>query len=366
MPLFIDFHQLDFTPTIEEVKQGHEADLAVKDKHGVKFLQFWYNEQATTIFCLMEAPTAEAIERCHWEGAGDTPCNIQEVEPLYLRLFMGEAGSLKHDLTMTVDGQVDPAHRTLLLITLHQDTTEYSLLPYTPSAQLKQSVIDMLSRFKGRFVEQLAESMLVGVFNSPTSALACIEDLNALLKQYQAETDSALLFRVALHSGQPLTHSGGFFERATQQTKRLCQASRPNQMVVSAHLKSMLETEAEGALEKSSALIKVLSEPEENFLHELCGYIEQHLTQESFNVNRLGEMMGISRPQLYRKTLALTGRSPNHFIRDIRMERAWDLLKNKKGNVSEVALAVGYANPSYFSKLFDATFGSKPSAFVGA
>jgi AraC-like DNA-binding protein len=71
--------------------------------------------------------------------------------------------------------------------------------------------------------------------------------------------------------------------------------------------------------------------------------------------------MGMSRPQLYRKTTSLTGKSPNDFIKEIRMRKAWHLLKLKKGNISEVALEVGYSNPSYFSKIFHESFGCTPS-----
>lgn len=360
MPLYIDFHKFDFALTEEELKKGHDADLAVQKKFGVRFQQFWYNEKKSTVFCLIEAPSAEAIEHCHFMAGGDIPCNVQEVEPVYMRLFMGETGSLKQDLTLTIDGKVDPANRTLLLIILSEAVPG---LGFVPPLQLKEMVIDTLSRFKGRFVEQSTQSNLVGVFDSPVNALSCAEDLEDLFKRYQRENNSGLAFRMALHSGQPLTKEGGFFEEAIKQTKHLCQISQPHQIIVSAHLKNLLETETEAALNAFSPLtIKVLSEPEESFLHSLYEGIEQNLSQESFNVSKLGELLGISRPQLYRKTISLTGKSPNHFIKDMRMEKAWNLLKSRKGNISEIALEVGYTNPSYFSKLFCESFGYAPSS----
>ncbi|WP_410267563.1 helix-turn-helix domain-containing protein [Cyclobacterium sp.] len=71
--------------------------------------------------------------------------------------------------------------------------------------------------------------------------------------------------------------------------------------------------------------------------------------------------MGISKPQLYRKISALTGRSPVSFICDIRLQKALSLLKENKYNISEIALEVGYNNPSYFSKCFNEKYGVNPS-----
>jgi AraC-like DNA-binding protein len=74
--------------------------------------------------------------------------------------------------------------------------------------------------------------------------------------------------------------------------------------------------------------------------------------------------MGVSRPQLYRKTLSLTGRSPIDLISALRMVKAMSLMKSNFGNVSEIALEVGYHNPSYFAKCFQKNFGCPPSEFM--
>jgi len=71
--------------------------------------------------------------------------------------------------------------------------------------------------------------------------------------------------------------------------------------------------------------------------------------------------MGVSRPQLYRKIRALTGRSPVDFIHDLKMNRALSLLKDKQHNITEIAMELGYSNPSYFAKCFQKKFGVTPS-----
>ena len=66
--------------------------------------------------------------------------------------------------------------------------------------------------------------------------------------------------------------------------------------------------------------------------------------------------------QLYRKTKALTGYSPNEYIRNIRLKTARDLLSGTEHTVSEVAYSVGFTSPSYFAKCYKEYFGESPKA----
>jgi AraC-like DNA-binding protein len=74
--------------------------------------------------------------------------------------------------------------------------------------------------------------------------------------------------------------------------------------------------------------------------------------------------MHMSRSTLFRKLDALTNQSPVEFIRTLRLKRAAVMLKEQYGNVSEVALEVGFSNPSYFAKMFKKAFSVSPSEFA--
>ena len=71
----------------------------------------------------------------------------------------------------------------------------------------------------------------------------------------------------------------------------------------------------------------------------------------------------MGRSSLYRKIQALTGETPNQFILSYRLERGAQLLREKFGNVTEVALEVGFSSSAYFSKLFKEKFHQTPSEF---
>ncbi|MCB0546579.1 MAG: response regulator [Phaeodactylibacter sp.] len=96
------------------------------------------------------------------------------------------------------------------------------------------------------------------------------------------------------------------------------------------------------------------------FLQNVREAIENNLDDENFSVVELSSKMNMSRSQLYRKLSALTGFSPNEAIRNMRLERARQLLQRKAGTVSEVAFLCGFNSPAYFIKCFKDYFGITP------
>ena len=91
-----------------------------------------------------------------------------------------------------------------------------------------------------------------------------------------------------------------------------------------------------------------------------------HLSDSDFNVERLAEEVGISRAQLHRKMKEITGVSTGDFIRNMRLEQAARLIREKKVNLSQVAYAVGFNNQSHFSTVFKKHFGMSPSEYADA
>jgi len=70
MPLYMDVHTIEGGVTPEAAAQAHAADIATQDAHGVHYLKYWVDEQAGKIFCLVNAPDAEAANTVHREAHG--------------------------------------------------------------------------------------------------------------------------------------------------------------------------------------------------------------------------------------------------------------------------------------------------------
>ena len=96
------------------------------------------------------------------------------------------------------------------------------------------------------------------------------------------------------------------------------------------------------------------------FLHQVKEVIEANFDDEYFSVVELSQKIGLSRSQLHRKLTALAGIGPNEIIRNMRLERAMQLLQQKSGNVSEIAYHCGFNSPAYFIKCFRDYFGVTP------
>jgi DNA-binding response OmpR family regulator len=101
----------------------------------------------------------------------------------------------------------------------------------------------------------------------------------------------------------------------------------------------------------------------EKFLQKTMETIESQLSDPLFSVEIFADAMCISQAQLYRKLKALTNFTPNELIRNVRLERAALLLKQRSGTVAEVGYQVGFSGLSYFSKVFKDKFGTTPSEF---
>ncbi|MCB0638171.1 MAG: helix-turn-helix domain-containing protein, partial [Lewinella sp.] len=103
------------------------------------------------------------------------------------------------------------------------------------------------------------------------------------------------------------------------------------------------------------------STQEDAFMHKLQVQLETHLGDETFGVQELARAMGMSRSQVFKKVKALTGLSIARYVRQYRVHRARKLLEETSLSVSEVAYAVGFKDPAYFSRVFSEVFGQPPS-----
>ena len=104
----------------------------------------------------------------------------------------------------------------------------------------------------------------------------------------------------------------------------------------------------------------IQNEIDKSFLKQLRKIIQENLANSDLSVEQIGDEIGLSRVQLYRKVKALTGYSPVEIVRKARLTRARHLLQTTERTVSEVAYAVGFSTPSYFSKCYKDEFGENP------
>ena len=120
-----------------------------------------------------------------------------------------------------------------------------------------------------------------------------------------------------------------------------------------------------GALEQKDKMEDVRVRGNDDALMErVMRCINEHITEQDFNVEHLAEEVGISRAQLHRKMKEITGVTTSDFIRNLRLEQAARLLQEGNVNVTQVAYAVGFNNQTHFSNVFKKHYGVSPTAYA--
>jgi len=108
---------------------------------------------------------------------------------------------------------------------------------------------------------------------------------------------------------------------------------------------------------------KNITSVDQKFLEKVVATINENFSDTSFGVDILADDLAVSQSLLYKKMNSLVGVSPNELIKRTRLNKAAKLIESNAGNISEIALEVGFNNPAYFSEAFKKHFGVVPSHY---
>lgn len=103
---------------------------------------------------------------------------------------------------------------------------------------------------------------------------------------------------------------------------------------------------------------------DEKFLAKAIKIVEEHIDHPEFDFDYFVDEIGVTRSTLYRKIKTMTGLTTSDFVKNIKLKKACGLLKKGTSNIAEVAYAVGFNDPKYFSKCFKKEFGVTPGEYL--
>ena len=129
--------------------------------------------------------------------------------------------------------------------------------------------------------------------------------------------------------------------------------------------RSRMQKQFQQTVEINPSEVQITS-MDEKLIKKAVAVVEANLAEAGFSVEELSKELAMSRVYLYKKMMAITGKSPIEFIRIIRLKRGAQLLEKSQMSIAEVAYEVGFNNPRYFSKYFKEEYGMLPTAFVKA
>lgn len=362
MPLFMDLHYITGV-TAKEVGQAHQLDLNNQDQFGCKLMTYWFDEKRGYIFCLVECEDKNALIELHKNAHGLVPNKIIKVDSSLVELFLGriydpEKTETKNEFEKFIS---ETAFRTLMLVDLRYFNKPGSDKKDHFIKTINKLIEDTINKYNGKKVNQ-NHCEIMASFAVAGNAVKCALEIQKVFMNHEYKTarDNFDLV-LGLSIGPPVDKNDVFFGDTILLCKRLCEIASGCKIILAASFKEMYEGELE---EMEKEFVRVLNFPEEEFLNELMDVTENSWNDEKFNVDNFSRRIGLSKSQLYRKITSLTGVSPSEFIKEYRLKKAAEMLKRRKGNISQVAFETCFCNVSYFTKCFYKRFGIYPSDYI--
>ena len=364
MPIYMDRHDVSEEVTAEYVAQLHQADLKIQHQFNCRGLTYWFDGKRKTAFCLIDAPNKDAIKMMHDNAHGQMPHRIIEVDDAVVESFLGRIEDPKKSQNTELNIINDPAFRTIMVIGI-----KLSSLNDSANKQLNlviqnhnKTIVKTLNKFKGSIVKQKLDYFLTS-FDSVTNAVLCAIEIQTVGNLTVNNTyDSEINYSIGLSAGVPVTEKKGIFENTIKMAERLCDVVI-GQIVMSNEVKDLYESENLN-ISIDKKIVHVLSPTDEKFLNILMDYIEREWNNTTLNVDRFIKDLGYSKSKLYRRMILITGKSPNTFIKEYRLNKAIKLLNNQVLNISEIAFETGFNSPTYFTREFKKKFGLLPTNFA--
>jgi class 3 adenylate cyclase len=240
MPTYMDIHQIPGGVTADDVAKAHAHDVKVEGKYGVHYHKYWVNESAGKIFCLCEAPSAEAAMQVHREAHGLVAEKIIQVEPEVADLFLGGSEVNGAGAVVMSGGGSDahdPGIRTVLFTDIVESTSLTQKLGDDAAMEFlhvhDEIVRDALARSKGREVKHTGDGIMAS-FVSAAAAVRCAAQIQRELARRAREQDNhPIKVRIGGAAGEPVERNNDIFGSTVQLASRLCSHAEPEQILVS-------------------------------------------------------------------------------------------------------------------------------------
>lgn len=362
MPIYMDVHNV---PGVKagDVAKAHQKDLLHQDEYNCKCMTYWVDEQRETIFCLVEAPDKDAVKQMHRNAHGLIPHKIIEVSSGVVQSFLGriydpEEAEISNDGLKVFS---DPSFRILLVTT----TADPVLLQYKLGTEKAKELLNghnriirqTIAEHEGSEVEHAGSGFIIS-FTSAAKAVSCALAIQQEMEEFDADT---LGFKMSLNGGEPIEKSTKLFGDTIQLAQYMCAIAKYLQVAMSSSVKELI---AKDNFTRNRNNFLTLSPQDEALLESLFNKLEKHWQDPDFDVDDYCQEMTMSKSQLYRKTISLTGLSPNLLLKEFRLEKAKELMKKQHFSISQVTFDSGFTSPSYFTKCFKKKYGLLPMNYM--
>lgn len=230
MSLFLDRHNV-VDATASDIAAAHELDLAVQDRYGVRYVTYWFDDSAGTVFCLAEGPDRAAVEAVHRDAHGLMAENVIEVGPGPMNAFLGDfprhpAGEPYAEAAVRAILFTDFCGSTRLTQELGDEMFMGVLREHD------EIVRSVLAKRAGREVKHTGDGIMAS-FSSVAAAVQSGIDIQQCVRDRNETASTIMHLRIGISVGEPVTDRGDLFGAAVQLSARLCEVAPPDGIAVS-------------------------------------------------------------------------------------------------------------------------------------
>lgn len=232
MPLFIDRHDVPGA-TADAMNEAHFKDLEAQGRHSCKALTYWFDEARGTGFCLIDAPSADAVHELHRDAHGFLPNAVVEVDAKSIAQFLGRVADPEGGAGKPIQ---ESAFRAIMFIDMVGSTQITRTLGDSEALplihQYREVVRRALSAQGGREVDRAGDGFLTS-FDSAYSAATCAIDIQRKLSMENAKRSDGpqLKARIGIGAGEPVMDGDALFGSTINLTSRICDRADPDEIL---------------------------------------------------------------------------------------------------------------------------------------
>lgn len=241
MPLYMDIHTVDPNTPWEEIAGAHLKDVQVQGEYDVDYKKYWFNKDCGKLFCLVEAPSADAAHCVHEQAHGLVAEKLIEVDPELLDGFMGQgevnsggaalmpgaSGDTERDSGMRAVMFTDIVDSTAMT-SIHGDDAAMAMLRVHD-----RIVREALSANRGREVKHTGDGIMAAFLSAASAVRTACHVQSGLTAHNGGEPDYPVQVRVGISAGEPVEDNDDLFGSTVQLAARLCGQAEPGQILVS-------------------------------------------------------------------------------------------------------------------------------------
>jgi len=262
MPLFMDRHELGET-TAEDAAMAHQSDLEVQERHHCKAITYWYDADRRAVFCLVEAPSENAVHEMHKEAHGLIPNQIIEVDAAAVGQFLGRVTDPEEDKGKPIQ---ESGFRAIMFVDMVSSTNITKTLGDTVALNLVRRYRDTVRKALvdngGREVDRAGDGFLTS-FESAYSAVKCAITIQQELSKDKSERADGIAVeaRIGIGAGEPVLDGNALFGSTINLTSRICDFGKPGEIIAAKVVRELCMGKDVTFKPLGSTMLKGFSDP---------------------------------------------------------------------------------------------------------